>query len=129
MLIDACHNPQSCASFVGSLDEIDPCVDRRPTLVIATLSDKDARGIVRALVSAFPRVRVTQTASERALPATELAALVAEELEREGRVPEDLVAVHATVADALDAVTAAGEDIVAAGTITLAGEVAAHVGL
>ncbi|WP_297182489.1 folylpolyglutamate synthase/dihydrofolate synthase family protein [uncultured Enorma sp.] len=124
VLIDACHNPQSCASFVGSLDEIDPCVGRRPTLVIATLSDKDARGIVRALVPAFPRVRVTQTASERALPATELAALVAEELEREGRAQEDLVAVHATVADALDAVTAAGEDIVAAGTITLAGEVA-----
>lgn len=127
VLIDACHNPQSCESFVGSLDEIDSCISNRPTLLIAALSDKDARGIVEALVPAFPRVRVTQTASDRALPATELAELVAEELSREGRAAEELVAVHASVAEALDAVTAAGEPIVAAGTITLAGEVAAEV--
>ena len=127
VLIDACHNPQSCESFAGSLDEIDPRISNRPTLLIAALSDKDARGIVKALVPAFPRVRVTQTASDRALPAAELAALVAEELGREGRAAEELVAVHASVAEALDAVTAAGESIVAAGTITLAGEVAAEV--
>lgn len=125
VLIDACHNPQSCASFISSVGEIEPARAERPTLLIAALADKDAEGIVRALVPAFPRVRVTQTASPRARPVRELAALVADELAREGRPPEDLVATHASVAEALDAVTRAGEAIVAAGTITLAGEVAA----
>ena len=73
-LIDACHNPQSCENFVSALDEIDPCVENRPTLLCAALADKDVAGIVDVLVPAFPRVVVTQTDSDRALPAEELAA-------------------------------------------------------
>lgn len=73
-LIDACHNPQSCENFVSALDEIDPCVENRPTLLCAALADKDVAGIVDVLVPAFPRVVVTQTDSDRALPAGELAA-------------------------------------------------------
>ena len=34
-LIDACHNPQSCENFVNALDEIDPCVESRPTLPVS----------------------------------------------------------------------------------------------
>ena len=115
-LIDACHNPQSCENFVSALDEIDPCVECRPTLLCAALSDKDVEGIVHVLVPAFPRVVVTQTSSDRALPAPDLAKLVGEKT----------VAVYPTVEEALAALDAAGEPFVAAGTITLAGEVAAH---
>lgn len=124
VLIDACHNPQSCENFVDALDEIDSDIDARPTLLIAALSDKDVAGIVRILVPAFPRIAVTATASDRALAPHELAAIVIDELAREGRGPSDLVAVHPTVADALAAFGEAGEPLVAAGTITLAGEVA-----
>lgn len=124
VLIDACHNPQSCENFVSALDEVDEDVSKRPLLLIAALSDKDVSGIVRTLVPAFPRFAVTATASDRALAPAELAQLVAEELEREGRVPDGLLSVYDTVADALDALTEAGEPVVAAGTITLAGEVA-----
>lgn len=53
-LIDACHNPQSCENFVSALDEIDPCVENRPTLLCAALADKDVAGIVDVLVPAFP---------------------------------------------------------------------------
>lgn len=116
VLIDACHNPQSCENFVAALDEIDPRVEARPLLLIAALSDKDVSGIVDVLVPAFPRVVVTATSSARALPAPELAALIQ---------PQDKVAaVYPTVAEAVEALTAAGELFVAAGTITLAGEVA-----
>lgn len=115
-LIDACHNPQSCENFVSALDEIDPCVENRPTLLCAALSDKDVEGIVDVLVPAFPRVVVTQTASDRALSAPELAQMVGEKV----------VAVYPTVEEALAALDAAAEPFVAAGTITLAGEVAAH---
>ncbi|MBM6905422.1 bifunctional folylpolyglutamate synthase/dihydrofolate synthase [Collinsella tanakaei] len=124
VLIDACHNPQSCENFVSALDEVDEDVSKRPLLLIAALSDKDVSGIVRTLVPAFPRFAVTATASDRALAPGELARLVAEELEREGRAPDGLLSVYDTVADALDALTEAGEPVVAAGTITLAGEVA-----
>ena len=123
-LIDACHNPQSCENFVSALDEIDPRIDRRPTLLCAALSDKDVEGIVDVLVPAFPRVVVTQTASDRAMPAVELAKLVGEKLEALGRPAGDLAATYPTVAEALDALDTAGAPFVAAGTITLAGEVA-----
>ena len=123
-LIDACHNPQSCENFVSALDEIDPCIERRPTLLCAALSDKDVEGIVDVLIPAFPRVSVTQTASDRAMSAPKLAGLVGEKLEQLGRPATDLVATYPTVADALDAFEASGSAFVAAGTITLAGEVA-----
>ena len=73
VLVDACHNPQSCENFVAALDELDPCVDGRPALLLAALSDKDVDGIIEHLVPAFPRIVVTETSSDRALPCDELA--------------------------------------------------------
>ena len=70
---------------------------------------------VRALHRAGYRVVVTQTDSDRALPAEELAALVD---------ADKLAGVYPSVSEALAAFKAAGEPFVAAGTITLAGEVA-----
>ena len=116
VLIDACHNPQSCENFVCALDEIAPRMEDRPTLLIAALSDKDVAGIVDVLVPAFPRVVVTATASERALPVEELAAMIAPQ--------EKVVATYASVPEAVAALRASATPFVAAGTITLAGEVA-----
>ncbi len=124
VLIDACHNPQSCAAFVSAVDEIAPQRDERPVLLVAALTDKDVTGIVYELVPAFPRIAVTATASARAMPACELASLVAHELAQEGRPPRDLMAVFDTVDEALDQLTRAQVPVIAAGTITLAGEVA-----
>ena len=72
-------------------------------------------GIVDLLVPAFPRVVVTQTDSDRALPAEELAGLVD---------ADKLAGVYPSVPEALAAFDAAGEACFSAGTITLAGEVA-----
>ena len=124
VLIDACHNPQSCETFISSIGEIAPERASRPTLLIATLTDKDSQGIVRALAPEFPRIIVARTASPRALAASELARAVAEELEREGRPAEDLVGTFCSVAEALAFATERALPVVAAGTITLAGEVA-----
>ena len=81
-------------------------------------------GIVDVLVPAFPRIVVTQTASDRAILAQDLAQLVLDKLEELGRPSSDLVEVVPSVPDAVGRLTAAGEAFVAAGTITLAGEVA-----
>ena len=64
------------------------------------------------------------TASDRALPAGELAQLVYGELDALNRPYADVIAVYPSVREALDALTEAGEPVIAAGTITLAGEVA-----
>lgn len=124
VLVDACHNPQSCENFVAALDEAEPDVCRRPALLIAALSDKDVSGIVDVLVSSFPRVMVTATQSDRALPVLELAKMVREKLRLLGRDEEDTLEVFDSVSDALDWCTANDAPVIAAGTITLAGEVA-----
>lgn len=124
VLVDACHNPQSCENFIAALDEVEPSIAERPTLLIAALSDKDVAGIIDVLVPAFPRIMVAQTVSDRAMPAEELASLVRSKLLDLGRCECDLVSVHATVGSALDAVTEDHRPLIAAGTITLAGEVA-----
>lgn len=124
VLVDACHNPQSCENFVAALDEAEPDVCRRPALLIAALSDKDVSGIVDVLVPAFPRVMVTATQSDRALPVLELAKMVREKLRLLGRDEEDTLEVFDSVSDALDWCTANDAPVIAAGTITLAGEVA-----
>lgn len=124
VLVDACHNPQSCENFVAALNEVEPDVCRRPPLLIAALSDKDVSGIVDVLVPAFPRVMVTATQSDRALPVLELAKMVREKLRLLGRDEEDALEVFDSVSDALDWCTANDAPVIAAGTITLAGEVA-----
>lgn len=124
VLVDACHNPQSCENFVAALDEAEPDVSRRPPLLIAALSDKDVSGIVDVLVPAFPRVMATATQSDRALPVLELTKMVREKLRLLGRDEEDALEVFDSVSDALDWCTANDAPVIAAGTITLAGEVA-----
>ena len=74
------------------------------------------RGIVGLLAPEFPRVYVTQTASDRALPAQDLARV----FEECGKRPD---AVFSSVREATDAL--AGTSYVACGSITTAGEVAA----
>ena len=124
-MVDACHNPQSCENFVSALDGISTDVAGRPALLLAVLVDKDVAGIVRTLVPAFPRIAVTQTDSARALPAPELAVLVGEELAREGRPAEDVLFVSDSVPEAVARLSGTGTEFIAAGTITLAGAVAA----
>lgn len=124
VLVDACHNPQSCENFISAVREAEPERKARPILLLAALSDKDVRGILDVLVPEFPRIVVSATASDRALPAEELARLVYDELDALDRPRTDVVAVHPSVRAALDALTEAGEPAIAAGTITLAGEVA-----
>lgn len=116
LLIDACHNPQSVATFLTSVEAVCPERAERPLLLAAVLADKDVDGIVRLLAAAFPRVAVTQTSSPRALPAPELA-------ERFLVAGADVVGTYPTVEAAASALC--GESCVACGSITLAGELAA----
>ncbi|MDR1713250.1 MAG: bifunctional folylpolyglutamate synthase/dihydrofolate synthase [Coriobacteriales bacterium] len=119
LLIDAAHNPQSAQVLAEAL--LAPnCPLPLDTLLLAVLADKDATGIIAALAPLFKHLAVTQTASPRAIPAAELATLVANTC---GREPE----VFANVAAALTTLTARQSPTVATGSITLAGAASAHV--
>jgi dihydrofolate synthase/folylpolyglutamate synthase len=76
VIIDAAHNPhgaEALAKAIGSYFTFDEI-----TIVLGILADKDARGIVRALAPIAARFQVTQSSSERAVPAERLEELVAE---------------------------------------------------
>jgi len=64
-LVDGAHNPSGVAALAASLD------DSPVTAVISILDDKDAAGMLRALLPRCERVVLTRSANPRALsPAT-----------------------------------------------------------
>ena len=84
VLLDGAHNPAGAASLAKTLDDLRPFLtggDRAdpppPTLVVASMADKDVDGIIRALRAADSlrgaRIIATQIHLSRALPATALA--------------------------------------------------------
>jgi dihydrofolate synthase/folylpolyglutamate synthase len=76
ILLDAAHNPHAMAALVGTLTE--EFAFRRLVAVIATLADKDARGMLEQLNSAVDSIVVTRNTSPRAMPAATLGALAVE---------------------------------------------------
>ncbi len=111
LLIDAAHNPQSASVLAEELKkrQLD-C-----TLVLGVLADKDCDGIVETLAPIFQRIVVTQSSSPRALPVAELAKLV----RLQGKEPR----IAQSVKEALE--MTCDEDVIATGSITIAGEVKA----
>ena len=115
MLVDACHNPESVEQMISSLHEFDKetC---KPALLCAVLEDKDYEQMAKQLADEFEDIYVVQTDSPRALVAEKLA----EVFENAGNKPEG---VFTSVAEAVDAL--ADKDVIACGSITLAGEITA----
>ncbi|RXZ45851.1 bifunctional folylpolyglutamate synthase/dihydrofolate synthase [Agromyces binzhouensis] len=122
ILVDAAHNPHGAAALVAALGEVfdfDELV-----IVLGVLGDKDAAGIVRALEPTGAHFIVTRSESDRAVPADELAALVA------GVIGPERVDVAERLEDALDDArdwAGRGEKrgVVVTGSITLVGDVLA----
>ncbi len=117
MLVDACHNPQSVEQMLASLHEFDK-ETVKPVLLCAVLEDKDYEEMAQQLVDEFDEIYVTQTENSRALSSEKLA----EVFERAGRKPQG---VFCSVNEALEALSE--KDVLACGSITLAGEITAHL--
>ena len=111
LLIDAAHNPQSTSVLAEELKKR----QLNCTLVLGVLADKDCDGIVETLAPLFQRIVVTQSSSPRALPVAELAKLV----RLHGKEPR----IAQSVKEALE--MTCNEDVIATGSITIAGEVKA----
>lgn len=127
VLVDAAHNPHGAAALAAALtsyftfDEV--------AIVLGVLQDKDAAGIVEALAPVATAFYVTQSQSDRAIPAEELVEIVRETIEEAA----DLDSADLDSADfdsAEEAITRArawaaeGEKraVVVTGSITLVGE-------
>lgn len=116
LVVDAAHNPQGARVLADAIERRFG-EGRRPTLLLAVLSDKDAEGIIDALAPVAGDIVVTCTSSPRALPPDELAAIVRERTGVEPRVfPSPENALQGLLVDG-------APPVVATGSITLAGEI------
>lgn len=116
VVVDGSHNPQAAAVLAGAIADAWPDSACRPALVLGVLADKDAAGIVEALVPVVAGFVATEPDSPRALPAADLGAIVARIT---GRDPH----IAASLADAvLGAAGRFGQGTVVAGSLTTAGQ-------
>jgi len=115
LIIDAAHNPSAAAKLAEALRG--HYGQKVPAdLLIGILADKDAIGILDALLPLFDHIAVTQSASARALPAEELAECVKSRSSVK-------VACYGSVGQALAELTTANTPVIATGSATIAGEV------
>jgi dihydrofolate synthase/folylpolyglutamate synthase len=75
VLVDAAHNPHGAAALAAALTEY--FTFDHVTAVIGILGDKDAAGIFRELEAVVDDLVITQSNSDRAVPARELAGVAA----------------------------------------------------
>jgi len=121
VLLDAAHNVASALALADALQE--DFAFTRLVAVVGVLADKDAAGILAALEPVVDMVVVTQGDSERALPASVLAAIATEIFDN------DRVRVEPALPDALDvaigeaesAGDVAGAGVLVTGSITTVG--------
>lgn len=122
VVIDAAHNPHGAASLRAALGEYLGL--ERVTLVLGVLVGKDATGVLTELESVVDEVVVTQSTSERAMDADELAVQAVAVLGADRVLVEpDL---ETAVETARDAAVDRDGAVVVTGSITLLGDVLAH---
>jgi len=126
VLVDAAHNPAGAEALAEALAESFGFA--RLVGLVGVMADKDAEGILAALEPVLDEIVVTRSASPRAMPVADLAAIAGEIFGAERVHPA------AQAVDALDlaielaeantpAAGPAGAGVVATGSITVAAEI------
>jgi dihydrofolate synthase / folylpolyglutamate synthase len=120
---DGAHNPDGATALAEALPEVTG--DRRPRVcVISVLEDKDAAGMLRALLPTFDRAVFTRCSNPRSLsPAT------LESLARQlGGPPSSVVADPRAAVDEARALAGPGGAVVATGSIYLVADLVREPG-
>lgn len=117
--VDAAHNPHGAEALARAMTESFQFEEL--AVVIGVLSEKDAAGLLEALIPISDRVYVTAVDSPRSRSAEDLAAVVAHSV---GDVPYDVMA---SLPEALDAArewaaVREGRGVLVTGSVLLAGE-------
>lgn len=124
VLLDGAHNPAGAAALAVALDDLRPfLIDGPPTLITASMADKDVDGVIAALVRSGALARATVVCTSLDLPR----ALPAQELAARWRAQHPTVTILAepdpiaALARALAAPAAASGPLVVAGSLYLVG--------
>jgi dihydrofolate synthase/folylpolyglutamate synthase len=121
-VVDGAHNPAAAAALVRSLPEL--LAGRTLALVLGVLEDKDAAGILAALLPLCECAWFTAPPSQRALPPATLLSLARQlGFERTACEPKSAKALAAAQSWAR---TQDGRAVLATGSIYLVGELLAH---
>jgi dihydrofolate synthase/folylpolyglutamate synthase len=125
ILVDAAHNPHGARALAKAVEAYFPF--GRVVAVLSVLADKDAAGIVRALSGTVQQFVITQSDSDRSVPADELAAVAVKVVGADRVVVEtDLAAALRTARDIADETEGDRPGgVVVTGSITLVGDVLA----
>jgi dihydrofolate synthase/folylpolyglutamate synthase len=115
VIVDGSHNPQAAAVLAGAIEQ--ELAGSTPTILLGVLADKDARGIVEALAPVARAWAVCEPDSPRALPVSELAAIVEDVT---GEAPRVLGSPESAICELLEA---AHGPIVATGSLVTAAQV------
>jgi len=118
-IIDGAHNPSAARILAQTWREA--FGDRKATLVLAVLSDKDLRGICEALAPIAESVLLPKILTERAAAPEELAKIFSI------ITPSLPYSIAPTIADALMLARAQPNPILITGSLHFAGEVLAHL--
>ncbi len=119
VIIDAAHNPHGAHALAAALRSYFHFNEL--VLVMGILEDKDAHGIVDALAPLATRIHVTQSHSDRAIPADLLAEKVDEWAHDSERLEFD--SLDAALTEAREwAAAVDGRAVLVTGSITLVGE-------
>ena len=122
VIADAAHNPHAARALVSGIGEWFGA--DRVQLVLGLLQGKDARGVLQELAPIIDTVIVTESDSDRAMRAADIAA-IAEEL-----LGEDAVIVEEHLLEAVELGRERASDreqpVVVTGSITVLGDVMRH---
>jgi len=124
ILLDAAHNPHGMAASIAAIAEAFDF--RRLISVVGVLGGKDVAGMLTALEPAVDEIVVTQTSSQRAMSADELAAHAvavfgAERVTVEARL-DDALETAVRLAEETDDGVLAGVGVLVTGSVVTAGE-------
>ncbi|HEY9499847.1 MAG TPA: folylpolyglutamate synthase/dihydrofolate synthase family protein [Terrimesophilobacter sp.] len=119
VIIDAAHNPHGATALALAIPAYFNF--KELVLVVGILADKDAHGIVDALAPLAARIHVTQSKSDRAIPAEELSDQVAQWTHDATRL--EFGTLEGALSEAREWADAGpGRAVLVTGSITLIGE-------
>jgi dihydrofolate synthase/folylpolyglutamate synthase len=133
VIIDGAHNPGAARILAQTWREV--FGDRKATLILAVLSDKDLRGICEPLAPIADSVLLPKVRTERAAPPEELAGVL-QHICRAGASPASnpesirdcpTISIAESVSEALELARAKPNPILITGSLHFAGEVLAHL--
>ena len=118
-VIDGAHNPAAARMLAKTWREI--VGDQHATLILAVLSDKNLRGICKALAPIANSVVLPKIRSERAAAPEQLAKVLSQ------ITPPLPYSISPSIAEALDLARAKANPILITGSLHFAGEVLAYL--